>query len=182
MSNLNQYFAQNMYGKAGESDFSIGERTFTNLDDELFGEGREGLFLENDVKEINIFGHKNNAQDFEFEGNFMDYLKADQTVMSEIKPGKEPEPDGLMQAVRDMYTHLNHLLERNGLPLLGNFWKINSMEIQKTLNLVSDLIRRRADDMNTKIAIVDENNNLKARIEENKKTVEDLKKERDQLK
>jgi hypothetical protein len=36
--------------------------------------------------------------------------------------------------------------------------------------------------MNTKIAIVDENNNLKARIEENKKTVEDLKKERDQLK
>jgi hypothetical protein len=128
----------------------MGEATFTNLEDELFGQGKEGMFLENDVRDINMFESK--QEDFSIDQDFLNYLNPKRTGESE-KP--IPDKDIITPAVKEMYTQLNYVLERNALPHMGDFWSLDSLEIQKTMNLVSMLIKRRGEDMGSKLSIAE---------------------------
>ncbi|CAI2364009.1 unnamed protein product [Moneuplotes crassus] len=87
-----------------------------------------------------------------------------------------------MDSVRQYYVQLNDLLERNGFSLMGDFWKVTSSEIQKTLDVVSYLLKQRGEDQNSKISIADESKSMRIQIRELNKQLEDLKKERAQLK
>ena len=130
----------------------MGEQTFTNFENELFQnqEGEE-VFMDKDSRDINIFGNK--EEDFKIEGNFLDYLK-ETGPRESTKEGNELK-ESIMASVRQYYTQVNNTLETNGLPLLGDFWKIDPNEIQKTLNVVWDLIKRRGEDMGAKISIAE---------------------------
>lgn len=103
--------------------------------------------MEGDIKDINIFGDRS-ANESVFGGNFLDYLKSE-------TPGKPspPKNDPIMDSVKEMYNHLNRILEQNALPLMGDFWKLEAMEIQKTLNLITDLMKRKGDDAGTRVSI-----------------------------
>ena len=65
-----------------------------------------------------------------------------------------------------MYIRINYLLESNALPLMGDFWKIDAMEIQKTLNVVSDLIKRHNADLEERKSMSFEIYSLKSQIQE----------------
>lgn len=136
-------------GKLGDPELTMGERTMTNLEDELFNEGKEGMFLEKDVRDIDIFGSQNHQ--FDIDSNFLDYLQADASH-DETPKQKQPKFDSLTEAVKEMYMQLNHLLERNSLPLMGNPWSLDTLEIQKTLNVVNYLLKRRVEDLDSKMA------------------------------
>ena len=62
-----------------------------------------------------------------------------------------------MDLVKENYTQINQVLERNGLAVMGAFWEKNAEEIQKTLNVVSYLIKKRGEDNGAKIWIAEGN-------------------------
>ena len=138
MSGNHNYFNHNFIGKK-EPDISINDNTMTNLNDELFGDSRDGLFLESD-----IFGNKS-SNDLDVEVNLLDYLKEHKY---QVKKAEDP----VMQNVRQMYTQLNQHLERNGMPVMGDLWKIDAFEIQKILNIITELIKKRGQDVGSKIS------------------------------
>lgn len=131
-------------------DYSVGDATFTNLEDELFGQGNEGMFLEKDVRDNDIFGAK--QESFQIDQDFLNYLNPKESRESD-KPS--PNKDLLTPAVKEMYTQLNYVLERNALPHMGDFWSFDSSEISKTLNLINMLLKRRGEDMGSKMSIAE---------------------------
>ena len=70
----------------------------------------------------------------------------------------------------------------NSFPKLGDLWKIDSNEIQKTLKVVKGLIKRRGEDMTTNTTVFEENMKLKRNVSELEETVQQLKKEKNSLK
>ena len=70
----------------------------------------------------------------------------------------------------------------NSFPKLGDLWKIDSKEIQKTLKVVKGLIKRRGEDMTTNTTVFEENMKLKRNVSELEETVQQLKKEKNSLK
>ena len=69
-----------------------------------------------------------------------------------------------MSALKELYIHTNYKLEQNALPLMGNLWVIDALEIEKTLGVVNSLIKRHNADHEDLISLSRENNRLKSQL------------------
>ena len=69
-----------------------------------------------------------------------------------------------MSSIKELYFHTNYLLEQNNLPQMGNFWTIDAVEIQKTLTVINNLIKRHNADHEERMSLSRNNNGLKSQI------------------